>query len=292
MATGQKNAIQSVIDYIKDIQTAGMELIPEDVLAKIKEIRPDLAADLETIQNGIKDTHAAYDLLTDDITKTKIADIQLKLRNADLTDEERASLLNELGVLLSDEAKRLIEKNAPDLVGILEQQQKDIDTALATQISSWQGHWDEINKGWDGTLAYLRDTIIPEMNQAVKDGLIDQSVLDTVNQKMNDLMASTTTVTAKVNRSNPNLVGLKDWFLNNMGFQKGGIITRPTLAMVGEKGPEAIIPLNSLSRGGSDTPGKTIITGNNFYVREEADIYRIARELYRLQQAKLALKGI
>jgi hypothetical protein len=31
------------------------------------------------------------------------------------------------------------------------------------------------------------------------------------------------------------------------GFADGGIVTRPTLAMVGEKGPEAIVPLG---RGG------------------------------------------
>ena len=46
------------------------------------------------------------------------------------------------------------------------------------------------------------------------------------------------------------LVELKDSFgsfdiggINIPGFADGGIVTRPTLAMVGEKGPEAIIPL-------------------------------------------------
>ena len=46
------------------------------------------------------------------------------------------------------------------------------------------------------------------------------------------------------------LVDLKDSFgsfdiggINIPGFADGGIVTRPTLAMVGEKGPEAIIPL-------------------------------------------------
>jgi SLT domain-containing protein len=35
--------------------------------------------------------------------------------------------------------------------------------------------------------------------------------------------------------------------INIPGFADGGIVTRPTLAMVGEKGPEAIVPLG---RGG------------------------------------------
>lgn len=37
--------------------------------------------------------------------------------------------------------------------------------------------------------------------------------------------------------------------INIPGFANGGIVTKPTLAMVGEKGPEAIIPLNGPNAG-------------------------------------------
>ena len=68
---------------------------------------------------------------------------------------------------------------------------------------------------------------------------------------------------------------------------RGGIVTEPTLALLGERGPEAVVPLSSASAG--------IV--NNFHigelvVREEADIQRIARELYRLQQSKSVLAGV
>ena len=53
------------------------------------------------------------------------------------------------------------------------------------------------------------------------------------------------------------LVDLKDSFgsfdignINIPGFANGGIVTGPTLAMVGEKGPEAIIPLSQMSNMG------------------------------------------
>ena len=53
------------------------------------------------------------------------------------------------------------------------------------------------------------------------------------------------------------LVDLKDSFgsfdignINIPGFANGGIVTGPTLAMVGEKGPEAIIPLSQLNNMG------------------------------------------
>ena len=46
--------------------------------------------------------------------------------------------------------------------------------------------------------------------------------------------------------------------INIPGFADGGIVTRPTLAMVGEKGPEAIIPLSKMGgMGGGVTVNVT-----------------------------------
>jgi hypothetical protein len=63
------------------------------------------------------------------------------------------------------------------------------------------------------------------------------------------------------------LVDLKDSFgsfdignINIPGFANGGIVTGPTLAMVGEKGPEAIIPLSQI--GSMNGGGVTVnVTG-------------------------------
>lgn len=81
----------------------------------------------------------------------------------------------------------------------------------------------------------------------------------------------------------------------------GGIFNKPTifntsagLQGVGEgRDSEAILPLNSkvlgdIGRGIAETMGKNsnsnLITGNTFVVREEADINKIARKLYVMQQ--------
>jgi len=46
--------------------------------------------------------------------------------------------------------------------------------------------------------------------------------------------------------------------INIPGFAEGGVVTRPTLAMVGEKGPEAIIPLSQMGgMGGGVTVNVT-----------------------------------
>jgi len=62
---------------------------------------------------------------------------------------------------------------------------------------------------------------------------------------------------------------------------EGGIVTSPTIAMIGESGPEAVVPL---SRGGAGmgAMGGVTITGNTFNVRSDNDIKAIAVELQTL----------
>jgi hypothetical protein len=48
--------------------------------------------------------------------------------------------------------------------------------------------------------------------------------------------------------------GIGDWWNSINGMAEGGIVTRPTLTMVGERGPEAVIPLSSMGT----TQGHTI----------------------------------
>jgi hypothetical protein len=53
-------------------------------------------------------------------------------------------------------------------------------------------------------------------------------------------------------QSGPRLPGLGELFGNIGGFASGGIVSQPQLAMVGEAGPEAIIPLSQMGgMGGS-----------------------------------------
>ena len=84
-------------------------------------------------------------------------------------------------------------------------------------------------------------------------------------------------------------------------YKKGAIFTKPTLFNtpfgmkgVGEAGAEAVLPIEKLSsiiaealRQNNDTTlAGVTVTGNTFNVREESDIDKIARELYRLIESK------
>lgn len=94
-----------------------------------------------------------------------------------------------------------------------------------------------------------------------------------------------------------------DWYAT------GGIATGASVVGVGEKGDEAIVPLSQKHRmkpfaqavasmmpednnnGGKSGGGDTVITGNTFVVREEADIKKIAYELKKLDDRESRGKG-
>jgi hypothetical protein len=68
---------------------------------------------------------------------------------------------------------------------------------------------------------------------------------------------------------------------------EGGVVTSPTLALIGERGPEAVIPLDRV-QGGSQPVSVSIMEGAIIHVTNEADESRLARtvakELSRVLQ--------
>lgn len=83
-------------------------------------------------------------------------------------------------------------------------------------------------------------------------------------------------------------------------YDKGGIFDRPTVIGVGEKRPEFVGALEDLRFLISDeldkrqrfTGSQVIVKDNHFTIREEADIKKIAQELYNLQVKESRKRGI
>ena len=59
----------------------------------------------------------------------------------------------------------------------------------------------------------------------------------------------------------------------------GGIVTQPTVAMIGEAGPEAVVPLTGSNTAGM---GGVTIRIDKMEVRNDQDVHLVARELYTL----------
>lgn len=89
--------------------------------------------------------------------------------------------------------------------------------------------------------------------------------------------------------------GITDFFSGLWPFAEGGIVTRPTMGLVGEAGPEAVIPLNqynSMMSGGSSQPKDApppvnftinaidTQTGVEFLLKNKPAIIKVVQDAY------------
>lgn len=88
--------------------------------------------------------------------------------------------------------------------------------------------------------------------------------------------------------------GIQNFALSSLGFNQrvpmmaqGGLVTRPTIAMIGEKGPEAVVPLG---HGGAGAMSPTINVYAN--VANNLDIHLLARKVFdELQMLQTSAYG-
>jgi len=75
-----------------------------------------------------------------------------------------------------------------------------------------------------------------------------------------------------------------------VALANGGIVTKPTVAMIGENGPEAVIPLGK-SHGSSSAGGITINQYINGSILAERDVQRIADQGMKLNLKRMGFTG-
>lgn len=158
---------------------------------------------------------------------------------------------------------------------------------------NWGAIVDNVKEIWEKVIEWFKG--IPErigdIFATVKDWILApfRAALQGMEEGINWLIRQINKISFTVPSWVPGIGG-KTWATNIAEvklpkFEHGGLITEPTLlyglrsqrpyAIAGEKGTEVVSPL-----------GGTTINISQMVVREEADIYRIARELYRLQQLR------
>lgn len=141
-----------------------------------------------------------------------------------------------------------------------------------------QNLWNDV-QGWLQPVFDVFVNVFTDIKNAVAniwDGLI--TVLKT---PINWIIDAVNTVIKGLNKIHFTIpkwvpgIGGKEFGINIATIPRlasGGIVTRPTLAMIGEAGPEAVVPLNGPGLGG-------YIIIKQMIVREEADIDRISQQL-------------
>lgn len=147
--------------------------------------------------------------------------------------------------------------------------------------------WDDV---WNGML------FIAQRVSGFIIGIFD-SIVGTVRSSINWVIDGINTMIRGLNRLSfdvpdwvPGIGGESIGFnLNELPhFASGGIVTEPTLAVVGEAGPEAIVPLSGSNAG----VGGVSITVENMNVRNDQDVKKIATELYTIIDRKNGARGV
>jgi len=293
----QQDAIENLISFVKGIEAEGVELVPEEILDTIREINPALAAQLEAINENIKMVRGQYDQLDETLRERRIAEIQVKLgkviwEGQPVTEEEKRRLLDELAGLLSKDWKALIKKNAPDLLSVLEKQKIDLTAGLKDQLVVWQQHFDDIKKGWDGTYEYLRDVIIPAVNQAIQEGIITEGIGEQIKKQFTGLLREYEESRPRYTEESPvthmatperpfSIIATEDLLRAIKKGQHGLFITKPTLALLGEGGPEVALPTSLLA---SVSNRKELHVHIGSYLGDDVSLRKLVRELKQFIQ--------
>jgi hypothetical protein len=113
-------------------------------------------------------------------------------------------------------------------------------------------HWDDIKTGTQVLMQFVQTTWTNGWNAVV-------SVFDGIASKIysivNGIVAAISRVTSGISSIGASVGSSVSNFGSSMlnmvpHFASGGIVTSPTMALVGEAGPEAIIPLSAFNGGG------------------------------------------
>lgn len=220
----------------------------QETQARLQQEELALATKLSNEQRAL--------LLARDLEKGLISEVQEAKRVAALTDFERFvednKKRNELAVIeFNDRVLRIKEE-------ILEVQKKNIEI-LKAETTTGQG----IKKVHEGLTQDIKTQAEIQKNEVG----VRLTQMGKDHDALRQRLATPIVIPPPVQAPSPGLFGRVKGFL---GLQKGGIVTKPTAALIGEKEPEAVIPLSRIGKEGR--PINITITGNSFMSDEQAAI--------------------
>ncbi|MBI4119238.1 MAG: hypothetical protein HY456_00135 [Parcubacteria group bacterium] len=166
-----------------------------------------------------------------------------------------------------------------------------IAAAIIFFAAIWKFYWDDIKNFffsvWNSIQNFF-SSIWNSIVNSIANGFSQvrshlQSILDFYNNVKNAVSRPLTATTEGVQSG---VQSIK----NFLGLQHGGIITRPTLAMVGEAGAEAVIPLSRFGMAGGGSIN--IYLQGDFYTDSEV-AERFGNEIARIikNQLNLAIRA-
>ena len=214
-------------------------------------------------------------------------------------------IFNELAEIVLPLVITVFESLVPIIEPIMQNIANIINVILALIKGDWEGVWEGIKKylsnglntitgiveGFKGIFVGIFEAI-GKLVSGIWDGLVNH-----IKNNINNIIKLVNVFIGGLNK-----LQVPDWVPGVGGkginipkiplLAEGGEIVQRGYAIVGEAGPEMLeLPQGAKVKPltldeNEDVSGKTIIEGNNFYIREESDIKKVARELFKLQEQK------
>lgn len=131
---------------------------------------------------------------------------------------------------------------------------------IVTFALAWNLYWQDIKNAF----AAVADWIVNKFNW-LRDKLTE--IADWIGNKIRGMVDALQSIANKVASAGSGAVKSVGNAVGSIWpFQHGGIVTQPTLGLVAESGPEAVIPLDRLGTGGGEI---NIYLQGDFYTTEE-----------------------
>ena len=157
-----------------------------------------------------------------------------------------------------------------------------IGAKFSAQLGAMFGKWISDNKGiWNKFKSDLVGTlrkIINDIKNAVSTALT--KTVGKTGAKIVGTAAKTAAGVSPVGIAARGVSGAAkayDWLKGKLGFAKGGVVTKPTLGILGEAGPEAAIPLSKMGGMGGGATNITVNVDAN--VSSDIDLDRLADQI-------------
>lgn len=298
------------------------------ILERMRQQADELTARqaAEVVKNSAEQKDKAIKNAEEQYNKV-IKEIIRQRDEAGTISEDQADKLIEEATRQRDEA---IKKAEEMHLGVIDEAKKqagehvhEVNWETGEILSKWTNFWNRQKRGWDGFWSETKSTWDSNM-ESLKKGWTEgwASVGKAFEDFGEQIKTSATNLTTNIKEAFANMrieipkpklphvnvnwrsVGVGNakvsipnfnvnWYAKGTKFHPGG------WAVVGEEGPELlklptgsqVLPNNKLNEVGGQS-GETVITGNNFYIREESDIEKVARKLERLRLDKARGRGL
>lgn len=257
------NAIQDRRNAWKDFHIERMSQITSELLADLQAILPEgefiaiqeMIEGWEALQGNVEETQRTLDELT-------LADLYQELKDLTLSDMDRARIQRQIDQLEADKLANQIFDTLNDIAPTIADQLADTESPAATYydtlitgvndaaIEASQA-WTDV---WDTNFAASMDD---SYDAAIATG---RKIADWYKENLPEMIAPSYEEHPALQPSPagglspytgewPISDSLWDKIKGFLGLEHGGIVTRPTRALIGEAGPEAVIPLSQMPMG-------------------------------------------